>query len=85
LQAIKRWSVRHTVHSVIGKLPRRPKGGFTLPSHKYTGPYNPLDQQLDSNDKPLPGQESFNQVDAVALKHDICYRDYNDKIGKKLR
>jgi len=22
-------------------------------------------------------------VDAIALKHDICYRDHNDKIGKK--
>ena len=28
------------IHSLIGKLPR-PKGGFTLPSHKYTGPWNP--------------------------------------------
>jgi len=37
------------LHSVIGKLPW-PKGGFTLYSHKYTGPYNPLDQQLDEND-----------------------------------
>jgi len=26
------------LHSFIGKLPR-PKGGFTLPSHKYTGPH----------------------------------------------
>jgi len=71
------------IHSVIGKLPR-PKAGFTLPSHKYTGPYNPLDQKLDSNDKPLPGQKPFNQVDAIALKHDICYRNHNDKIGKKI-
>ena len=52
------------IHSLIGKLPR-PKGGFTLPNHKYTGPYNPLDTQLDGNDKPLPGQEPYNQVDAV--------------------
>jgi len=57
------------------------KGGFTLPSHKYTSPYNPLDQQLDSNDKPLPGQEPFNQVDAIALKHDICYKDIALKKG----
>ena len=28
------------VHKLIGKLPK-PKGGFTLPSHKYTGSYNP--------------------------------------------
>jgi len=47
------------LHSVIGKLPR-PKGGFTIRSRKYTGPYNPLDQQLDSNDKLVAGQEPFN-------------------------
>jgi len=39
------------LHSVIGKFPR-PKGEFRLLSHKYTGPHNPLDQQLGSNDKP---------------------------------
>ena len=27
------------VHNLIGKLPR-PKGGFTLPGHKYIGLYN---------------------------------------------
>ena len=62
------------IHSLIGKLPK-PKGGFTLPSHKYTGPYNPLDTQLDQFDNPLPGQEPFNQVDSISLKHHICYRD----------
>ena len=39
------------IHKVIGKLPR-PKSGFVLPGHKYTGPYNPLDEQLDENDIP---------------------------------
>ena len=33
------------IHKLIGKLPK-PKGGFTLPGHKYTGPYNDLDSQL---------------------------------------
>ena len=33
------------IHKAIGKLPK-PRSGFTLPGHKYTGPYNPLDQQL---------------------------------------
>ena len=69
------------LHAAIGKLPK-PKGGFTLPSHKYTGPYNPLDKQLDSNDQPLPGQEPYNQIDAIAIKHDICYRDNDNKKGK---
>ena len=27
------------------KLPK-PKSGFTLPGHKSTGPYNPLNEQL---------------------------------------
>ena len=69
------------IHAVIGKLPR-PKRGFTLPNHKYTGPYNPLDEQLDENDQPLPGQEPYNAVDAISMRHDICYRDHTDKEGK---
>ena len=40
------------IHKLIGKLPR-PKKGFTLPGHKYTGPYNPLDEQLDEKDIPI--------------------------------
>ena len=69
------------VHKLIGKLPK-PKGGFILPSHKYTGPHNPLEEQLDANDQPLPGQEPYNQIDAIALKHDICYRNNNNKEEK---
>ena len=69
------------IHAVIGKLPR-PKGGFTLPNHKYTGPYNPLDKQLDENDRPKRGQEPYNAVDAVSMRHDICYRDNDSKKGK---
>lgn len=65
------------IHSVIGKLPK-PKKGWTLPNHKYTGPWNPLHEQLDQNDNPLPGQEPFNQVDAISMRHDICYRDHED-------
>jgi len=70
------------IHKVIGKLPR-PKKGFTLPGHKYTGPYNPLDEQLDENDIPIVGQEPFNTVDAISMRHDICYRDNDTKAGKK--
>ena len=69
------------IHKLIGKLPR-PKKGFTLPKHKYTGPYNPLHLQLDKNDKPLPGQEPYNAVDKISMHHDICYRDHDDKEGK---
>ena len=62
------------IHEVIGNLPR-PKQGFVLPGHKYTGPWNPLDEQLDENDLPIRGQEPFNAVDAISMRHDICYRD----------
>ena len=69
------------IHTIIGKMPR-PDKGFVLPNHKYTGPYNPLHEQLDDNDNPLPGQEPFNQVDEISRRHDICYRDYpNNKHG----
>ena len=56
-----------------------------LPFHTYTGPFTKLDKKLDSNDNPLPGYEPYNQVDAISLKHDICYRDtpeFKDKNKK---
>ena len=70
------------IHKIIGKIPR-PKKGFVLPSHKYTGPYNPLHEQLDANDQPIPGQEPYNAVDAISMHHDICYRDNDTKKGKQ--
>ena len=62
------------IHKAIGKLPRS-RRGFVLPNHKYTGPYNPLHDQLDEYDRPVPGQEPYNAVDAISMRHDICYRD----------
>ena len=41
------------IHSAIGKPPK-PKRGWTLPGHNYTGPYNPLEQQV--NYDPETGQ-----------------------------
>ena len=70
------------IHKLIGKIPK-PKKGFVLPGHKYTGPYNPLDEQLDVNDIPVAGQEPFNNVDAISMRHDICYRDNDTKRGKQ--
>ena len=72
------------IHRLIGKLPR-PNGGFTLPRHHYTGPYNPLDRQLDENDVPIKGQEPYNAVDAISMRHDICYRDHSEEKGGKHR
>ena len=59
------------IHKVIGKIPFKPKSGFVLPKHRYRGPYNPLHLQLDSNDRPLPGQEPYNAVDAIDMHHAI--------------
>ena len=71
------------IHKVIGKLPR-PKKCFVLSGHKYTGPYNPLDKQLDENDIQILGEEPFNVVDEISMRHDICYRDNKTKQnGKK--
>ena len=74
-------SCRMDIHELIGKLPRRKKG-FVLPYHRYTGSYNPVHEQLDENDQPLPGQEQYNAVDTISMQHDISYRDNNSKEGK---
>ena len=71
------------IHKWIGKLPFKPKRGFVLYKHRYTGPYNPLHKQLDSKDEPLSGQEPYNAVDEIARRHDICYRDNDYKAGKR--
>ena len=52
-----------------------PLKNWHLPRHNYTGPFTELDKRLDENDTPLPGYEPFNQIDEIAMKHDICYRD----------
>ena len=41
---------RIDIHKAIGKLPK-PKKGWTLPGHNYTGPYNPLEKQLSYDPK----------------------------------
>ena len=32
------------IHAAIGKFPK-PKKGWTLPGHNFTGPYNPLESR----------------------------------------
>ena len=64
------------IHKAIGKLPK-PKGGFTLPGHNYTGPYNPLEQQLKYD--PTTGEilefyvNPTGKTDAIAAQHDVDY------------
>ena len=56
-----------------------PLKNWHLPKHKYTGPFTELHKRLDENDKSLLGYEPFIQIDEIAMKHDICYRDSDDR------
>ena len=64
------------IHKAIGKLPA-PKGGWTLPGHHYTGPFNPLEKQLKFNPKTGEILEIYQQptgkTDAVSMQHDVDY------------
>ena len=70
------------IHNVIGKIPFKPKKGFVLPKYRFTGRYNPLHLQLDPQDNPLPGDEPYNAVDAISMRHDICYPDGKEPFRK---
>ena len=64
------------IHKAIGKLPK-PKKGWTLPGHKYTGPYNDLEKQVRYN--PSTGEmldiydQPTGRTDAIAMQHDVDY------------
>ena len=64
------------IHKMIGKLPK-PKAGWTLPGHKYTGPYNDLENQVRWNPKTGEILEIYQQptgkTDAIAMQHDVDY------------
>ena len=63
------------IHKAILKI--APKKGFTLPGHKYTGPGNPLESQL--NYDPQTGEileimeQPTGRTDAVSMQHDVDY------------
>ena len=69
------------IHKAIGKLPR-PAGGWTLPGHKYTGPYNDLENQVRYNPETGEILEIYDQptgpTDAVAMQQDIDYSVCDD-------
>ena len=71
------------IHKAIGKLPK-PKKGWTLPGHNYTGPYNPLEKQLTYDPKKGKILKIYQQptgaTDAVSMQHDV---DYAVCAGKK--
>ena len=58
------------IHKAIGKLPK-PAGGWTLPGHRYTGPYNDLENQVRYNPETGEILEIYDQptgpTDAVAM------------------
>ena len=62
------------IHKQILKV--APPKGFTLPGHNYTGPGNPLENQLRYDDK---GnileiyQQPTGPTDAVSMRHDVDY------------
>jgi len=64
------------IHKAIGKLPK-PKGGWTLPGHKYTGPYNDLHRQVQYDPETGEVLEIYDpptgKTDAIAMQHDVDY------------
>ena len=48
-----------------------------------SGAYNPLHLQVDSKDNPLPGNEPYNAVDNIYMRHDICYGDNDTPAGQR--
>ena len=58
------------IHRQIDKLPK-PAGGWTLPGHKYTGPYNDLENQVRYNTETGVILEIYDQptgpTDALAM------------------
>ena len=63
------------IHKAILKV--APKKGFVMPGHRYTGPGNPLEQQLmyDPNTGQILeiDQQPTGKTDAVSMQHDVDY------------
>ena len=63
------------IHKAILKV--APKKGFVMPGHRYTGPGNPLEQQLryDPNTGQILEiyQQPTDRTDAVSMQHDVDY------------
>ena len=81
------------IHKAVGKLPK-PARGWTLPGHKYTGPYNDLENQVRYNPETGEILEIYDQptgpTDAVSMQHDVDYsvcgndRKCKNKADKKM-
>ena len=69
------------IHKAIRKLPK-PKSGWTLPGHKYTGPYNDLENQVRYDKDTGEMLEIYDmptgRKDAIAMQHDVDYNICGD-------
>ena len=79
------------IHAAIGKLPK-PKKGWTLPGHNFTGPYNPLEKQVKYDPETGEILEVYQQptgaTDAIAMQHDVDYdvcSNREKKYGENLK
>ena len=63
------------IHKAILKV--APTKGFVMPGHRYTGPGNPLEEQLryDPNTGQILEiyQQPTGRTDAVSMQHDVDY------------
>ena len=70
------WGAGIDIQKLIGKLPK-PVKGWTLPGHKYTGPYNDLDSQVRYD--PVTGEileicdQPTGKTDSIAMQQDVDY------------
>jgi len=72
--------------STVSKLAKKigvPLKNLHLPDHKYTVPFTEFDKRLNENDYPLLGFEPYNQIDKIAIHHDINYRKADEGIGTR--
>ncbi len=60
-------------NAIVGYKQKYP-GEHHLNGYSYLGPGTRLDIRLNGN-TPKPGEEPINDLDNVALRHDIAYRD----------
>lgn len=47
-----------------------------MPGYNFLGPFTKLDKRLDKNNKPLPSSLPRNELDKIAMNHDICYGEH---------
>ena len=76
------------VDKQIGKLPK-PKAGWKLPGHEYTGPYNDLENQVRYNQGTGEITEIYDpptgRTDAIAMRHDVDYSVCGDNLSAKMK